>query len=148
LLFNPSQLTGGGASAGQYLEWNGTSWIADFPDVGGDLAGSTAAAKVSGIQGYPISSAPPADGQIMRWSATAGQWQPVQVRYTTTFTGLTSLTVPGTTHQLGTQNLWVTCYDTATPRNIVEPDSWTVNPTTFDVTIDFTVGQSGTCTIR
>ena len=148
LLFNPSQLAGGGAIPGQYLEWSGTSWVAQVPDVGGDLSGSAETATVSGIQGHPVSVAAPIDGQMLRWSALAGQWQPVQVRYTTTFSGLTSVLISGATHQLATQNLSVTCYDSATPRNIVEPDSWTVNPTTYDVTINFTMAQTGTCTIR
>jgi hypothetical protein len=148
LLFNPSQLTGGGATPGQYLEWSGSSWVAGFPDLGGDLSGSTDVAKVSAIQGYAISSATPTDGQIIRWIAADGQWEPVAVRYTSTFGGLISVLIPGATHQLGTQNLSVTCYDAATPRNIVEPDSWTVNPNTYDVTINFTMPQTGSCTIR
>jgi hypothetical protein len=64
--------------------------------------------------------------------------------YATTFSGLTTLTVPGTTHQLGTADLLVAVYNTANPAEVVEPDSVEVNPTTYNVTVNFATAQSGT----
>ena len=41
--------------------------------------------------------------------------------YVTTFIGQTSISVPGTTHRLGTASLLVACYDSSVPANMVEP---------------------------
>lgn len=68
-------------------------------------------------------------------------------RYSTTFTSQTSISIAGTTHNLGTADLHVQCRDAAGPRKIVEPNDVTINDSTFDVTITFSVAQSGRCTI-
>ena len=43
---------------------------------GGDLTGTYPAPQVAGLQGQPISSAPPANGQVLVWNQSAGQWEP------------------------------------------------------------------------
>jgi hypothetical protein len=43
---------------------------------GGDLTGAYPAPQVAGLQGQPVSSAPPANGQVLVWDQTAGQWEP------------------------------------------------------------------------
>jgi len=96
----------------------------------------------------PVPATPPSDGQMMRYSASAMQWQPVAVRYTAAFTGQTSVVVPGTTHQLGTADLTVTCYSADTPPVIMEPDGWITDPTSFDTTIKFPIPESGRCVLR
>lgn len=68
-------------------------------------------------------------------------------RYSTTFTSQTSVTIAGTTHNLGTPDIHVQCRDSASPRKIVEPNDVTINDSTYDVTITFSVAQSGRCTI-
>lgn len=68
-------------------------------------------------------------------------------RYGTTFSSQTSITVTGATHNLGTSDLHVQCRDAAAPRRIVEPNTIDINDSTFDVTITFSVAQSGRCTI-
>jgi len=100
------------------------------------------------VQGRAVSSVAPADGQLMRWNATAGQWEPAKVRHTVTFTEATTVTVLGSEHQLGTTDLTVTCYDASTPPNVVEPGGWTVDPSTYNVSIQFAVPQSGKCVLR
>jgi len=114
----------------------------------GDVAKAAGASgvTVTGIQGSPVASAAPADGQMMRWSASAGQWQPVAVRYTKTFTGVTTLVIPGTEHNLGTADLTVTCFDASGRRYGF--DTLTIAPTTFDVTITHAVAQDGRCVLR
>ena len=67
--------------------------------------------------------------------------------YATTFTAATTVTVPGTVHQLGTAKLFVDVYDTETPAHLVEPDSVQINPTTYDVAVNFVTPQSGTVII-
>ena len=67
--------------------------------------------------------------------------------YAASFASQTTVTVPGTVHQLGTANLEVECFDSAVPANLVEPNTVTVNPTTYDVDILFAAPQSGYCVI-
>ena len=57
--------------------------------------------------------------------------------YSTTFALVTSVTVPGSTHQLGTAKLIVEVYDNGNPSLLVERDSVVVNPTTYDVLVKF-----------
>lgn len=72
---------------------------------------------------------------------------PAPANYSATFTSQTAVSVPGATHQLGTANLVVECYDGATPSSAVEPNSVTVNPVTYDVNVGFAAAQSGHCII-
>jgi len=68
--------------------------------------------------------------------------------YLATFTSQTSVVVLGTTHALGTSNLLVQCYDNATPANLVEPSLITVDPNSFNVTVDFATAETGKCLIN
>jgi hypothetical protein len=67
--------------------------------------------------------------------------------YTAAFTAVTSVTVPGATHGLGTSNLLVQCYDNASPSNYFEPSQISINPVAFDVTIAFAAAESGRCVL-
>jgi uncharacterized protein YdbL (DUF1318 family) len=73
---------------------------------------------------------------------------PANANYATSFNGQTVVTVLGTTHQLGTANLIVGCYDNNSPANMIEPSTFSINQTTFDVTVRFPVAQSGRCVIN
>jgi hypothetical protein len=64
--------------------------------------------------------------------------------YSAQFSQANTLTIPGSTHKLGTENLTVAVYDNRTPAWLVEPDYILINPTTYDVTINFASPQSGT----
>jgi hypothetical protein len=64
--------------------------------------------------------------------------------YAMPFTSATTVTIPGSTHQLGTAKLFVEVYDTETPAVLVEPNEVQINPTTYDVTVSFASPQSGT----
>ena len=68
--------------------------------------------------------------------------------YVTTFVGQTTISVPGTTHRLGTANLLVACYDGSVPANMVEPSTITVDPSSYNVTVIFPAAQSGRCVIN
>jgi hypothetical protein len=68
--------------------------------------------------------------------------------YAEPFTSQTAVTVAGSTHNLGTSNLIVDCYDDATPANRIEPNTVTVDPSTFDVIVTFTAPQSGKCVLN
>jgi len=166
------QLAQNGAQPGQSPTWSGSAWVPGFvagasgtwgqiggtlanqADLeaaitpGGDLSGALTSATVAKLQGKAVSSATPSDGQMMRWSASAGQWQPVAVRYTANFTGQTSITVLGATHNLGTADLTVSCYSADTPPVNLEPNGWVSDPTTFDVTVYFPAAWSGRCVLR
>lgn len=64
--------------------------------------------------------------------------------YLAPFTNTTTVSVLGTTHQLGTADLLFQVYDNGSPRRTaMEPGSLTVHPTTRDVLMTFTTPQSG-----
>ena len=68
--------------------------------------------------------------------------------YVTFFTSQTAISVPGSTHGLGTSNLLVQCYDSATPANLVEPSLITVDPNSYNVTVAFATAETGRCVIN
>ena len=59
------------------------------------------------------------------------------------FTTQTTVTIPGSTHGLGTSALLVGVYDAAVPAALVQSGSPTIHPTSFDVTLTFLQPQSG-----
>jgi trimeric autotransporter adhesin len=73
---------------------------------------------------------------------------PAHANYAASFSDRTALTVAGATHQLGSSNLIVGCYDNSSPANWIEPSTITVDPASFDVTVRFPVAQSGRCVIN
>jgi hypothetical protein len=120
----------------------------------GDLSGTLASTIVSGIQSRAISATAPKNGQVLAWNAMNSRWEPQNASaagaggYSASFTGQTMVTIPGVTHQLGTANVQVGCYDTSTvPNARVQPNSVAVNPSNFDVTITFVAVQTGRCVV-
>ena len=61
----------------------------------------------------------------------------------TSFTNVTTVTVPGATHGRATPNLLVQVYDASTPRRQFLPAECTIDPTTYDVVATFLDAQSG-----
>jgi hypothetical protein len=68
--------------------------------------------------------------------------------YSKPFTAATSLSMSGAEHLLNTRNLVVTCYDASTPAKVIEPDSITVDPVSYNVTVTFAQAQSGRCVLN
>jgi hypothetical protein len=68
--------------------------------------------------------------------------------YTAFFTSATTVSIPGATHNLGTGNLIVQCYDNASPSNMVEPSLITTDPATYSVTVTFAAAQTGRCVLN
>jgi hypothetical protein len=64
-------------------------------------------------------------------------------RYQTSFTAVTTVTVPGTVHALGTPYLFWALYDASVPNQAIQPGSLTIHPTTRDVVMSFPTAQSG-----
>ncbi|HRO68142.1 MAG TPA: hypothetical protein PL182_11305, partial [Pseudobdellovibrionaceae bacterium] len=64
-----------GMSAGKLT---GTISVARLPALNGDVtsAAGTATVTVAKIRGKTIASAAPADGQVLTWNDTNGQWEP------------------------------------------------------------------------
>lgn len=74
---------------------------------------------------------------------------PVISGYTQAFTSQTSVTVPGLTHQLATASLSLTVWDTTGAANTrVFPDTESIDPVTFDVTVTFGGAQTGILVIK
>ena len=160
---------------GQVLTWDGGQWLPETPTSGGGGANSIdktisntywAGAKqtfVPSLASSGINIVPgtlptnPAAGDISLDTGDAnklkvydgGQWNTLVTvsNYVATITAQTVVTVNGTTHRLGTANLSVECYDSASPAARVEPDRVVVDAVTFNVTIYFTSAQTGTCVI-
>ena len=79
------------------------------------------------------------------WTAQGGIVTP---NYSKPFTSVTTLSISGAEHLLNTSNLVVTCYDASTPARMIEPDSLTVDPTTYNVIVTFAQPQSGRCVVN
>ena len=147
-------------SNGQALIWNSSAnqWQPQFPggasqSLGGDLSGTVANATVASIQNRLVSTTPPTGGQVMTWNSGTNRWEAQTLpntlngSYSSSFASQTTVTIPGTVHQLGTANLLVGCYDTSSPSQQVQPNTVGVNTATYDVTITFLVPQSGRCVV-
>jgi hypothetical protein len=68
--------------------------------------------------------------------------------YTAFFTAATAVSIPGGTHNLGTGNLIVQCYDNSSPNNLVEPSQISIDPATFNVTVMFAATVTGRCVLN
>jgi hypothetical protein len=68
-------------------------------------------------------------------------------RFATSFTSQTSLAITAATHNLGTGDLAVTCYDAGSPKTRIEPDRVQID-TSNNVTITFFTAQSGRCILQ
>ena len=137
---------------GQLLKFNGTSGFWEPVAIGGDVNGAPATLTVSGLQGRVVSNALPSSGQLLGWSAVNSTWTPttfqVPPNFGGAFTSITTLTIPGTQHNLNTANLLVNCYDNAAPANLIEPSHVTIDPATYNVTVTFATPQSGKCLLN
>ena len=70
------------------------------------------------------------------------------LRYNIGFVSQTTVTVLGATHRLAGSPVFVVCYDTSDPREIVEPDKVTFADSTGDVVITFFVAETGKCVLH
>jgi hypothetical protein len=68
-------------------------------------------------------------------------------RFATAFTSQTSVAITAATHNLGSGDLAVTCYDAGSPKTRVEPDRVQVDAAN-NVTITFFTAQSGRCILQ
>jgi hypothetical protein len=82
--------------------------------------------------------------QAIRSLQNAGVGQPGP-RYALSFIASTTWTIPGARHGFNTRDLHVMTYD-ATGKK-VDPDSVTVDPSTFAVTITWATAQAGRAVI-
>lgn len=67
--------------------------------------------------------------------------------YGASFTSQTSVTIAGSAHAFNTANVLLQCYDNSSPAKAILPASWSVNTSTFDVTVNFATAQSGYCAL-
>jgi hypothetical protein len=68
-------------------------------------------------------------------------------KFGTTFISQTSVAISGATHNLGSADLEVACYDAGTIRRRIEPDTMTVDPATNNLVVTFFAPQSGRCVV-
>lgn len=67
-------------NANTVLGTDGTS--AYWYTLAGDISGAPNRTQVTGLRGLPVSAATPTDGQVLRWNATANDWEPATVAAT------------------------------------------------------------------
>ena len=67
--------------------------------------------------------------------------------YGESFTSATAVTMTNAEHGIGHANVIVQCYDDQSPRVAIEPQAWTVDPSTFQVVVTFEVAMTGTCVV-
>jgi hypothetical protein len=174
----PQTLTGGGAvssvfgrsgavvaQSGDYAAAQVTNAV-DFTQPASYVAGARqtfhAGANAAGIQVAPgpLPNAPLSgdvavdSGDSNRFKVYSGStWVSMNPvispgNYTASFTSVTAVSIPGGTHNLGTGNLIVQCYDNSSPSNMVEPSQITVDPASFNVTVTFAAAESGRCVLN
>lgn len=68
-------------------------------------------------------------------------------RFAAAFTSQTSVAITAPTHNLGTGDLAVTCYDAGSPKTRIEPDRVQIDNSN-NVTITFFTAQSGRCILQ
>jgi hypothetical protein len=68
-------------------------------------------------------------------------------RFATAFTAQTSVAVTAATHNLGTGDLSVTCFDGGSPKTRIEPDQVKVDNSN-NVTVTFYAAQTGRCVLQ
>ena len=88
--WQPGTISGGGAvssvfgrtgsitaQTGDYSfgQISGSITSGQLPTAGGDLSGTLTTATVKAIQGQPVASTYPSNGQALIWNSTAGAWQ-------------------------------------------------------------------------
>jgi len=70
-------MTNASAGANLYACTAPNVWSAmGLPALGGDASGTQQSITVTGIQGRGVSTASPADQNVLRWNATTGKWEP------------------------------------------------------------------------
>lgn len=123
----------------------------------GDASGDIGSLTVTALRNRAVAATAPSGGQVLTWDGANSQWTPQTLpsgsgggstgAYSSSFSSQTTVTILGTAHQLGTANVLVGCYDASTPAMRVQPDTVSVHPTTYDVTITFATAQSGRCVV-
>ena len=149
-------------SNGQALIWNSSvnqwqpqsvSGGGGISTLAGDVSGTAGNSIVGAIQNRTISTTPPTNGQVLTWNMNSNRWEPQPLpgplngSYSSSFVLQSSVTIPGAIHQLGTANLEVGCFDNSTPNMRVQPNTIGVDTTSYDVTITFSVPQTGRCVV-
>jgi len=102
-----------GATSGQVLKYNGTSWapandntgsggssytagtginingsnVISTTNLGGDVTGSTPSTTVKKIQGVDVAASAPTDGQVLKYNSANSRWQPSNDNNTSYTTG-------------------------------------------------------------
>jgi hypothetical protein len=149
---------------GQVLVWNSSlsQWqpqtlagggLSMSTPLSGDLTGTLARATVGALQSRSVSTISPTNGQVLTWNVGTNQWEPQSLpgnsngSYSSSFIAQTSVTIPGAAHKLGTANILVGCFDTSTPNLRVQPNTVSVDPISYDVTVTFSTAQSGRCVV-
>jgi hypothetical protein len=86
---DPAWLTG---LAGSKINGSISGNAAGFTgSLSGDVSGGQGSTTVGALQGRPVDSTAPADGQVLKWDASSNKWAPG-----TDTTGLTSVSTDGT----------------------------------------------------
>lgn len=154
-------------SPNQILQWNGTVWAC-----ASNIAGTTVQVGGVGMGALAnfITGTPPTNGRSISFASSGtsvtaalvgdgttnclsgtgayvvcGSPTPVPNQSTGVFTNQLSATLTSTA---ATTNLVWACWDNSTPANAIYPSNVSVNPSTYLVTFNFSVPQSGQCIVN
>ncbi len=137
LIPNDAATPAGTAYTVRYIPASGSSWTEYWT-----VPTSASPVKINAIR----AAVAPSPSTSISWSQITGA--PTfsgGLSYTKAFTAATVVSVPLSEHGFDNANLLVTCRDLGGAP--VEPGDVVVNTSTFAVTINFAVAQSGTCEI-
>jgi hypothetical protein len=117
------------------LVGDGTAWAKEpIPDC--DAADSALNYNAGGAAGSRFS--------CVTIEGSGGAGGTAAPNYSQSFTSQTSVTV---THNLGTQNLHLSCFDGS--NNNIQPSAWSIAGTApYDITVTFGVAQTGRCVVN
>jgi hypothetical protein len=123
-------------------EWRLVSGAGSAIDVqNSDVSISNPASVLDFSAEFTVTESPAGEANIALAGGGIGNTR----NYTTLFTSTTSVTVTGTAHGFNHGAIIVQCYDQAVPKAKVEPNTVTIAPATYNVTITFSTAQSGEC---
>lgn len=134
------QIEGARGATGKVPCSDGTKFVLCDPSPGSDPTtnrGDIFVRGVSSASRLPLGTA----GAVLRSDGTDPVWQIMPTTHATSFTSATTVTVTGSTHQLGTADLSVLVYSAGGAQVI--PGAVSVNPSTFDVIVTFIEAQTG-----
>lgn len=110
---------------------------------------------INGVEAHGLytTDPPPSENDCLKYSNSLGKVVSAGIacggnqNFTASFTSQTSVTVTAAQHGFSSAAINVACYDDATPASWIEAGAITVDASTFEVVITFSVSTTGSCVL-